>query len=105
MLFSVKGYIRKGHANLAMHEPSRALQAFEKALDIDPNNPVSFLWGEGECKKFFVWFFAELAIFMQSSDELDMWIYQKIRLFDEKLRVFYTKLMKLMETRKIFLTN
>lgn len=35
---SVKGYIRKGMALLAMKEHSKATAAFQKALEIDPNN-------------------------------------------------------------------
>ena len=41
-LFSaVKAHIRKGHALLAMKDTIRASQAFEKALELDPNSVVS----------------------------------------------------------------
>ena len=40
-LFAVKAYVRKGHALLAMRDTMRAGQAFEKAMEIDPNNAVS----------------------------------------------------------------
>ena len=39
----VKGYVRKGNALLALKDTVRAMQAFEKALEIDPNNAVSRL--------------------------------------------------------------
>ena len=37
----MKAYVRKGHALLAMRDTMRAGQAFEKAMEIDPNNAVS----------------------------------------------------------------
>ena len=39
----VKGYIRKGHALLALKDTVKAMQAFQAALEIDPNNAVSYL--------------------------------------------------------------
>ena len=38
---SVRGWIRKGNALLALKDTMRAMQAFQKALDLDPNNTVS----------------------------------------------------------------
>lgn len=37
-LSSVKGYIRKGQALLALKETAKAIQAFQKALELDPNS-------------------------------------------------------------------
>jgi len=37
----VKGYLRKGQALIGMKELDRAQQAYQKVLDIDPNNSVS----------------------------------------------------------------
>lgn len=37
----VKGYIRKGHALLGLKDTVKARQAFQKALELDPNNAVS----------------------------------------------------------------
>ena len=39
-IFTVKGYIRKGHALLAMKNISKARQAFQTAVDLDPNSAV-----------------------------------------------------------------
>ena len=36
----VKGYIRKGHALVGVKDLVKARQAFQAALDIDPNNAV-----------------------------------------------------------------
>lgn len=36
----VKGYIRRGMALQALHEPERAMKAFEEALRLDPNSAV-----------------------------------------------------------------
>ena len=38
---TVKAYIRKGHALLGMKATVKASQAFEKALELDPNSVVS----------------------------------------------------------------
>ena len=40
-IFKVKGYIRKGHALLTMKDLSKARQAFQTAVDLDPNSAVS----------------------------------------------------------------
>ena len=37
----VKGYIRKGTALLGMKDTVKALHAYERALELDPNNSVS----------------------------------------------------------------
>ncbi len=37
----VKGHIRKGHALTGMKDLVKARQAFQAALDLDPNNAVS----------------------------------------------------------------
>lgn len=34
----IKGWIRKGHALMALKDTMRAMQAFQKALDLDPQN-------------------------------------------------------------------
>lgn len=34
----IKGWIRKGHILQGMQQPSKAIGAFQKALEIDPNN-------------------------------------------------------------------
>lgn len=34
----IKGWIRKGHILQGMQQPSKAIAAFQKALEIDPNN-------------------------------------------------------------------
>ncbi|RZC38599.1 stress-induced-phosphoprotein 1-like [Asbolus verrucosus] len=34
----IKGWIRKGHILQGMQQPSKAISAFQKALEIDPNN-------------------------------------------------------------------
>lgn len=34
----VKGYVRKGHALLALRDTVKAMHAFQKALELDPNN-------------------------------------------------------------------
>jgi stress-induced-phosphoprotein 1 len=34
----IKGYIRKGMALMALHDPSRAMRAYEEALRLDPNS-------------------------------------------------------------------
>ena len=39
----VKGYLRKGQALIGMKEYTRAQQAYQKVLDIDPNNGVCFI--------------------------------------------------------------
>lgn len=39
-LISVKCYLRKGHALVAMKDPAQAMSAFGKALEIDPNCQV-----------------------------------------------------------------
>ena len=38
---AVKAYVRKGHALLGMKNTIKASQAFEKALELDPNSVVS----------------------------------------------------------------
>ena len=40
-IFTVKGYIHKGHALLAMKDLSKARKAFQTAVDLDPNSAVS----------------------------------------------------------------
>ena len=45
----VKGYLRKGQALLGMKEFTRAQQAYQKVLEIDPNNAVCFIV---ECEKY-----------------------------------------------------
>ena len=40
-IFTVKGYIRKCHALLAMKDLSKARQAFQTAVDLDSNSAVS----------------------------------------------------------------
>ena len=40
-IFTAKGYIRKGHALLAMKDISKSRQAFQTAVDLDPNSAVS----------------------------------------------------------------
>ena len=40
-LYTVKAHVRKGHALLAMKDTIRASQAFEKALELEPNSVVS----------------------------------------------------------------
>ena len=40
-IFAVKAHIRKGHAHLGMKDTFKAQQAFEKALELDPNSVVS----------------------------------------------------------------
>ena len=37
-MFTVKGHVRKGGALEALKEYSRAVDAYQKALEIDPNN-------------------------------------------------------------------
>lgn len=37
----MKGWIRKGKILQGMQEPSKAISAYQKALDIDPSNAVS----------------------------------------------------------------
>ena len=37
--FSVKGHMRKGAVLEALKEYSKAVDAYQKALDIDPNHP------------------------------------------------------------------
>ena len=39
-IFTAKGYIRKGHALLAMKNLSQARQAFQTEVDLDPNSAV-----------------------------------------------------------------
>ena len=39
-IITVKGYMRKGAILLALKEPVKAMQAYEKALEIDPENQV-----------------------------------------------------------------
>ena len=39
-IFTAKGYIRKGHTLLAMKNLSKARQAFQTAVDLDPNSVV-----------------------------------------------------------------
>ena len=40
-IFTVKGYIHKGHALLAMKDLSKARPAFQTTVDLDPNSVVS----------------------------------------------------------------
>lgn len=40
-LLSVKGYLRKGNILMAMKENDKAADAYQKALDIDPQCSVS----------------------------------------------------------------
>lgn len=40
LFVSVRGHIRKGMALMALKEHSKASAAFQKALDLDPNNQV-----------------------------------------------------------------
>lgn len=40
---AVKAHVRKGHALLGMKDTVRAGQAFEKAMDLDPQSVVSVL--------------------------------------------------------------
>ena len=40
LTFLVKGFIRKGYALFALKELTKAKAAFDKALEIDPNNAV-----------------------------------------------------------------
>ena len=42
ILTLVKGYLRKGQALIGMKELTRAQQAYQKVLEIDPNNGVCF---------------------------------------------------------------
>ena len=44
----VKGYLRKGQALIGMKELTRAQQAYQKVLEIDPNNGVGFVRGSVE---------------------------------------------------------
>ncbi len=37
---TVKGHIRKGYALLAMRDTVKAMQAFQRALELDPNHAV-----------------------------------------------------------------
>ena len=39
----MKGHIRKGHALLGLKDTVKAMQAFQVAVDLDPNNAVSFI--------------------------------------------------------------
>ena len=39
--FPVKGWVRKGKVLQGMQQPSKALSAYQKALEIDPSNAVS----------------------------------------------------------------
>lgn len=39
----VKAYLQKGSTLQALKEPSQALVAYSKALEIDPNCPVSLI--------------------------------------------------------------
>ena len=41
---TVKAHVRKGHALLAMKDTMRAGQAFEKALELDPQSAVSIYY-------------------------------------------------------------
>lgn len=41
LIWTVKGYLRKGSILLAMKEPTKASSAYQKALEIDPNSEVS----------------------------------------------------------------
>ena len=40
IVFAVKGYLRKGAIHLGLKEASRAMDAYQKALDLDPNCQV-----------------------------------------------------------------
>ena len=41
--YVVKGYIRKGHALLGLKDTMKAMQAFQSAVDLDPNSTVSYI--------------------------------------------------------------
>ena len=41
MIITVKAYIRKGHALLGLKDTVKAAQAFQAALELDPNSAVS----------------------------------------------------------------
>jgi cytochrome c-type biogenesis protein CcmH/NrfG len=41
VFYLVKGWIRKGKILQGMQKPNQALSAYQKAIDLDPNNAVS----------------------------------------------------------------